>query len=97
MQRMLLFLSGAILMLVPVSACVFAVLSSSPSRILPVGFWVLWLLLALWALFYAPVVVNRLTSPNAANHRRGLAYIRWGIVLGLVNILWSVIEIVWLQ
>ena len=97
MRRMLLFISGAILVLVPGGACVYAALSSSPRRILPVGFWVLWLLVALWALFYAPVVVNRLTSPQAANHHRGTTYIRWGIVLGVINILWSVIEIVWLQ
>lgn len=97
MRRMLLFISAAILLLVPSVACVFAAFSSRPRRILPVGFWVLWLLLALWAMFYAPVAVNRLTSPHAANHRRGLAYARWGIVLSIVNILWSVLEIVWLE
>ena len=97
MRRMLLFSSAAILLAVPCGACVFATVSTRPRRILPVGFWVLWLLVGLWAMFYAPVVVNHLTLPNAANHRRGLAYARWGIALSIVNILWSVVEIVWLE
>jgi len=60
-----------------------------------VAFWVLWLMVSLWAMFYAPAVVNRLASRAAADHKRA-AYARWAIVLSLINIAWSVAEIAWL-
>lgn len=96
MRRMLLFSSAALLVIIPGGACVMAALSPRPRHTIPVGFWVIWLLLSLWSMFYAPAVVNRLIPRTADNHQRGLAYARWGITLSLINIVWSVVEIVWL-
>jgi hypothetical protein len=95
-MRCLLLVSAAVLLvLVPAGAGAFAAFSPHPRRILPVGFWILWLLLSLWAMFYAPVVVGRLTPRNAGNHRCA-SYARWGIALALINLAWSLAEIVWL-
>lgn len=96
MRRVLLVSAAVVLILVPAGAGVFAALSPRPRRLLPVGFWVPWLMLSLWAMFYAPVVVDRLTPRNAGNHRCA-TYARWGIVLGIINLAWSLAEIVWLQ
>lgn len=95
MRRMLLVLAAVVLILVPSGAGAFAALSPHPRRILPVGFWVLWLLFSLWGMFYTPALVGRLTPRNAGNHRCA-AYARWGIVLSIINIAWSVAEIAWL-
>ena len=95
MRRLLLPVAALLLILVPSVACLFVALSPYPRRILPVGFWVLWLIVSLWAMFYAPALVYRLTSRDVASYR-GNVYIRWGIVLGLINIACSVAEIAWL-
>jgi hypothetical protein len=92
----LLVCAAAVLVLVPGGASFYAAFFPRHGRILPVGFWVLWLLLSLWTMFYAPVVVNRLTSHNTASHRRA-AYARWGIALGIINIAWGMAEILWLK
>jgi len=89
MRRVLLLFAAAVLILVPGCASVFAALSPRPRRILPVGFWALWLMVSLWTMFYAPALVDRLTSRNAGNHKRA-TYARWDIVLGIINIAWSV-------
>ena len=57
------------------------------------GFWVLWLMVSLWATFYAPVAVDRLMPPHRGSHESA-TYARWGIALGVINMLWSVAEIV---
>lgn len=95
MRRVLLLSAAAVLVLVPGGAGVFAAFFPNQGRILPVGFWVLWLLLSLWTTFYAPVVVDRLTPRHAGSHQCA-AYARWGIALGIINIAWSVAEIAWL-
>ncbi len=92
MRRVLLLSAAAVLVLVPGGAAVCAAFFPHQRRILPVGFWVLWLLLSLWATFYAPVVVNRLTPRNAGSHQCAV-YARWGIALGIINIAWSMVEI----
>jgi len=93
MRRVLLLSAAAVMFLVPAGAGVYAAFFPRESRILPVGFWVLWLLVSLWATFYAPVVVDRLTPESLGSHRCA-AYARWGIALGIVNVAWSVAEIV---
>jgi hypothetical protein len=93
MQRVLLLSAAAVMVLVPGVAGVHAALFPRQGRILPLGFWVLWLLLSLWATFYAPVLVVRLAPPNLGSHRCA-AYARWGIALGVINIAWSMTEIV---
>jgi len=95
MRRLLLVSAAVILVLVPAGAGPFAAFSTRPQRILPVGFWILWLLLSLWTMFYSPVLVGRLTPRNAGNHHCA-SYGRWGIALALINIVWSLAEIVWL-
>jgi hypothetical protein len=93
MRRMVLFSAAAAMVLVPGCAGVFTAFFPRYGRILPVGFWVLWLLLSLWATFYAPVVVDRLTPQDRGSHQCA-AYVRWGIGLGIINIVWSLAEIV---
>jgi len=93
MRRVLLLSAAAVMALIPAGAGVYAAFFPRESRLLPVGFWVLWLLVSLWATFYAPVVVDRLTPRSLGSHRCA-AYARWGIALGIVNIAWSVAEIV---
>jgi hypothetical protein len=89
----LLVCAAAVLVLLPASTGFYAAYFPRQGRVLPVGFWVLWLLLSLLTMFYAPVV-DRLTSRNTASHRRA-AYARWGIALGIINIAWSIVEILW--
>ena len=93
MRRMLLLSATAVMVLVPAAGGVYAAFFPRQSRILPVTFWVLWLLASLCATFYAPVAVDRLTPEMHASHRCA-AYARWGIALGLINIAWSLAEIV---
>ena len=88
---MLLLSATAVMVLVPGSAGVTTVLSFRRSHILPAGFWIIWLLLSLWATFYAPVAVDRLIAQDGG---RRAAYTRLGIALGLINIAWSLAEIV---
>ena len=92
MRRALLFSAAAVLMAVPGVGAVSTALFPRQGRILPVGFWVLWLLASLWATFYAPIAVDRLTSSHQGSHQCA-AYVRWGITLGIINVLWSVAEI----
>jgi hypothetical protein len=93
MRRVLLLSAAAVMVLVPGSAGVYTVFFPRRGRILPVGFWVLWFMVSLWATFYAPMAVNRLTPPHRGSHQSA-AYARWGIALGLINMVWSVAEIV---
>jgi len=92
MRRVLLLSAAAVMLLVPAGGSLYAAFFPRQDRILPVGFWVLWLLISLWATFYAPIVVDRLTPKNFGNHRCA-AYARWGIALGILNLAWSVTEI----
>lgn len=82
MRRVLLFSATAVMVLVPGSAGVFTAFFPRHDRILPAGFWVLWLLLSLWATFYAPAVVDRLIPQDGGSHQCA-AYTRWGIALGI--------------
>ena len=95
MRWLLLVSVTVVLALLPGSGAVFAAFFPRHGRILPVWFWVLWLLISLWVTLYAPVMVDRLTAPEAGSHRCVL-YARWGTVLGLINLAWSVAEILWL-
>ena len=92
MRRVLLLSAAAVMAMIPAGGGVYAAFFPRQSRILPVGFWALWLLVSLWATFYAPVVVDRLTPQSVGSHRCA-AYARWGIALGIVNIACSVAEI----
>jgi hypothetical protein len=92
---MLLVSAAAVLVLVPGGTGLYAAYFPRHKSILPVGFWVFWLLSSLCTMFYAPVAVNRLTAQNTASHRCA-AYARWGIALGILNIAWSMVEILWL-
>jgi len=93
MRRVLLLSAATLMAVIPAGTGVYAAFFPRQSRILPVGFWVLWLLVSLWSTFYAPVVVDHLTPRSIGNHRCGM-YARWGIALGMINIAWSVAEIV---
>ncbi|HUP03900.1 MAG TPA: hypothetical protein VMU19_07925 [Bryobacteraceae bacterium] len=95
MRRALLLSVAAVMVLVPGGAGVCTAFFPSQGRILPVGFWVLWLMVSLWATFYAPGAVERLMPPHRGSHQSA-AYARWGIALGVINMLWSVAEIVFL-
>jgi hypothetical protein len=92
MRRVLLLSTAAVMAMIPGGAGIYAAFFPRQGRILPVGFWVLWLLVSLWATFYAPVVVDRLTPQSLGSHRCA-AYARWGIALGIVNIACSLAEI----
>jgi len=93
MRRVLLLTAAVVMVLVPAVGGAHAAFFPGQSRILPVGFWVLWLLASLSSTFYSPLVVDRLTSQYQASHRCA-AYARWGIALGIINTVWSVAEIV---
>lgn len=93
MRRVLLLSAAAVMVLVPAVGSTYAAFFPHQNRILPVTFWVLWLLVSLCATFYAPLAVDRLTPETYASHRC-TAYARWGIALGLINLGWSVAEIV---
>jgi len=93
MRRVLLLSAAAVMALIPAIAAAYAAFFPRQTRILPVGFWVLWLLVSLCVTFYSPLAVDRLTPETQASHRCA-AYARWGIALGLINIAWSVAEIV---
>jgi len=92
MRRALLLSAAAVMVLVPGGAGICTAFFPRQGRILPVGFWVLWLMVSLWATFYAPMAVDRLTPPHRGSHQSA-AYARWGIALGIINIVWSVAEI----
>jgi len=93
MRRVLLLSAAVVLALIPAIAGLYTAFFPRQSRILPVPFWVLWLLVSLSVTFYAPLAVDRLTPQFEPSHRCA-AYARWGIALGLINIAWSVAEIV---
>lgn len=93
MRRVLLLSAAAVMVLVPGGTSVFAAFFPRQGRILPFGFWVFWLLLSVWITLDAPVVVDWLTPPYRGSHQCA-AYARWGIMLGMINIAWSVAEIV---
>ena len=93
MRRLLLLSAAVVMFLIPAIGGAYAAFFPRQSRIFPVTFWVLWLLVSLCATFYAPVAVDRLTPEIHASHRCA-AYARWGIALGLINLAWSVAEIV---
>jgi len=92
MRRVLLLSAATVMALIPAGTGVYAAFFPRQGRILPVEFWVLWLLVSLWATFYAPMVVDRLTPQSLGSHRCA-AYARWGIALAIVNIACSVAEI----
>ena len=52
-------------------------------------------MVSLWATFCTPAAVERLMPPHRGSHQTA-AYARWGIMLGVINMLWSVAEIVFL-
>ena len=81
------------MVLVPAVASAYAAFSLRQTRLLPVTFWVAWLLVSLCVTFYAPAAVDRLTPPTQPSHRCA-AYARWGIALGIINLVCSVAEIV---
>jgi hypothetical protein len=88
---MLLLLAAALLVLVPCGSAVAG--HSSPSgRFLPAGFWIVWLLLSLMFTLYARLLVHRLMPPDEASHRSA-SYERWGILLGVLNVGWSLAQI----
>jgi hypothetical protein len=60
-MRCVLLSAAAVMGMIPSGTGVYAAFFPRQGRILPVGFWVLWLLVSLWATFYAPTVVDRLT------------------------------------
>ncbi len=93
MRRVLLLTAAAVMVLVPGGAAIGTAFFPRQGRILPLGFWVCWLLVSLWAAFYAPAVVDRLTPPHRGSHQYA-AYARLGIALGVINMVWSVAEIV---
>jgi len=92
MRRALLLSAAAVMVLVPGVGAVSTALFPRQGRILPVGFWVLWLLVSLWTTFYAPGAVDRLTPDHRGSHQCA-TYARWGITLGVINMLWSVAEL----
>ena len=92
MRRALLLSAAAMMVVVPAGAGLTTAIYPRQARILPLGFWVLWLLVSLWATFYAPNAVDRLTPSHQGSHQCA-AYARWGIALGVINMLWSVAEI----
>ena len=92
MRRALLLSAAAVLMAVPGVGAVSTAFFPRQDRILPVGFWALWLLVSLWTMFYAPIAVDRLTQPHGSSHQCA-TYAKWGIALGMINIAWSVVEI----
>lgn len=92
MRRTLLLSAAVVLAMVPGVGAVSTAFFPRQGRILPVGFWVLWLLVSLWVTFYAPTTVDRLTPAHRGSHQCA-AYARWGIALGMINVLWSVAEI----
>jgi hypothetical protein len=95
MRRALLFSAAVTMILVPGGAGLCTAFFPNQGRILPVGFWVLWLMVSLSATFYTPAAVDRLMPPHRGSHQSA-AYARWGIMLGVINMLWSVAEIVFL-
>jgi len=95
MRRLSLLLAAAVSVLVPFGSAAFAAFFPRQGRLFPIWFWVLWLLVSVWVTFYAPVIVDHLTAPNARSYSCTV-YARWGIVLGLINLVWSIFEIVWL-
>lgn len=96
MRCILLPCAAAVMALIPAVSGAYAAFSPRQGRILPVWFWVLWLLISLCVIFYAPAAVDRLTPETHASHRCA-AYARWGIALGLINLAWSVAEIMLLS
>jgi len=92
MRRVLLVSAAAVMVLVPGGGSTFAAFFPREGRILPVGFWVLWLLFSLWITLDAPLVVDWLTPAHRGSHQCA-AYARWGIALGAINIAWSLAEI----
>jgi hypothetical protein len=97
MRRALLLLAAAVLVVVPAGTAFCAAFYPNRCRILPVAFWVIYLLVSLWTIFYSPVMVDRLTSRHAGSNHQGAAYARWGIALGIINLAWSVAEMVWMR
>jgi len=92
MRRALLLSAAAVMVVVPGGAGLSTAIFPSHGRMVPVGFWILWLLISLWATFYAPVLVDRLTPSHRGSHQCA-GYARWGIALGVINMLWSMAEI----
>jgi hypothetical protein len=84
------------MVLVPGCAAVCVALFPRQEPILPLGFWILWLLLSLGIIFYAPVIVDRLT-PETGRNRECAIYARWGMRLGFINLAWSAVELLFLR
>ena len=92
MRRAVLLSAAVVLILVPGGAAFWMALFPHQPAILPIGFWIPWLLLSLAATLYAPVLVDRLT-PEYGGNRECAIYARWGIVLGILNVVWSAAEV----
>lgn len=92
MRRAVLLSAAAVLILVPGGTAFWMAFFPHQPAILPIGFWILWLLLSLAATLYAPVLVDRLT-PEYGGNRECAIYARWGIALGIINVAWSTAEV----
>ena len=93
MRRVLLLSAGAVMILVPAVSGFYAALFPRQSRILPMPFWLLWLVISLCVTLYAPAAIAHLTPSTQPSHRCA-AYARWGVALGIINLVCSVAEIV---
>ena len=96
MRHALLLFVATVMVLVPGGTAICVALFPRREPILPLGFWVLWLLLSLCAIFYAPVIVDRLT-PRTGSNRDCAIYARWGMRLGFINLAWSAAELLFLR
>ncbi len=95
MRRVLLVVALGSLILVPVGTVTSLAIFPGSIFLIPVAFWVAWLVVSLIVSLEAPTLADELAPPSRGIHG-AIRYARWIIALGLINLGYGMAVLLWL-
>jgi hypothetical protein len=96
MRRVVLAVAGGALVLVPVGTVTLLAIFPGEFLLIPVAFWVAWLVVSLIVSLEAPTLADELAPPSRGIHG-AIRYARWVMALGLVNLGYGMAVLLWLM
>jgi hypothetical protein len=91
-MRVLLLACAGALFLVPAVTAVIGALFPTGFRAIPLWVWIFWSLFSVWCALETPGRVDSLL-PASRRHRTA-HYERWGMVLAIANVVYSVVTLI---
>jgi hypothetical protein len=96
MLRVVLVVAVGAMVLVPVGTVTLLAVFPGGIFLIPVAFWVAWLVVSLIVSLEAPRLADELAPPSRGIHG-AIRYGRWIIALGLINLGYGTAVLLWLM